>query len=485
MRKLSALLSFFLICLVEFSIGQTEFTYNFGTTPTSSVWNSGSTISYFPAPVCTLQDCSIYGKYTLNTSNNAWSGNNLKPLFSLVESPNPLNTSGNTFVMRAATNENRFCVENFGVKNNNTGGTPTAKLEFRIRFDKEANEAGDFILAFGKAVAGFTSNGISPINLSPDNNVFLALKFSVNASDNSISSFIYTGINKSEWAPFPLGISLSTNYVLQFFANNSNSAIGNNTLGFNIPPRKWHMRVNGISPNTGEMDNVISTIGGIAQGEPINSFLINGYNSQTNSFKVTLDDLNYSSTAASLAALPALLKSFNVNAKPNSNQLNWISASELNNKGFEVQRSMGNTNDFKTIGFVGTKAKQGNSDAELSYSFDDADVKAGQTHYYRLNQVDFDGKSAFSPVKSIKPGSIESNMNVYPNPSQGSFTVNTGSTSGKLNIFVMDNTGRVVNQFVNVSTSNTRINNLKKGFYTLKIVNSETGEQSAQKIVVQ
>lgn len=163
----------------------------------------------------------------------------------------------------------------------------------------------------------------------------------------------------------------------------------------------------------------------------------------------------------------------------------WSTLTEQNNKGFEIQRSIGKTNDFKTIGFVGTRAKDGNSQTEISYSFEDADVKAGQTHYYRLNQIDFDGKSAFSPVKSIKPGSIESNLNVYPNPSQGSFTVNTGSNSGKLNIFVMDNTGRVVNQFMNVSTSNTRINNLKKGFYTLKIVNTESGEQSAQRVVVQ
>lgn len=186
-------------------------------------------------------------------------------------------------------------------------------------------------------------------------------------------------------------------------------------------------------------------------------------------------------------ALPVSLKSFVVNSDnaTKRNNLSWKTSSESNNKGFEIQRSIGNANEFKTIGFVGTKAKQGNSDAEISYSFEDADVKAGQTQYYRLNQVDFEGKSALSAVKSIKPGSIESNLNVYPNPSQGSLTVNTGSTSGKLNIFVMDNTGRVVNQFMNVSTSNTRINNLKKGFYTLKIVNTETGEQSAQRVVVQ
>lgn len=195
---------------------------------------------------------------------------------------------------------------------------------------------------------------------------------------------------------------------------------------------------------------------------------------------VSITEMNFGEQA-----LPVQLSRFVINSIDNKNQLSWKTSSESNNKGFEIQRSMGNTNDFKTIGFVGTKTKQGNSETEISYSFEDVDVKAGQTHYYRLNQVDFDGKSAFSPVKSIKPGSIESNLNVYPNPSQGSFTVNTGSNSGKLNIFVMDNTGRVVNQFMNVSTSNTRINNLKKGFYTLKIVNTESGEQSAQRVVVQ
>ncbi len=185
------------------------------------------------------------------------------------------------------------------------------------------------------------------------------------------------------------------------------------------------------------------------------------------------------------APLPATLKSISLKSSGKSNDLTWSTSSEQNNKGFEVQRSIGNTNDFKTIGFVGTRAKDGNSQTEISYSFEDTDVKPGQTHFYRLNQIDFDGKSAFSPVKSIKPGSIESNLNVYPNPSQGSFTVTTGSASGKLNIFVMDNTGRVVNQYMNVSTTNTKISNLKKGFYTLKIVNTESGEQSAQRVVVQ
>jgi hypothetical protein len=184
-------------------------------------------------------------------------------------------------------------------------------------------------------------------------------------------------------------------------------------------------------------------------------------------------------------ALPATLKKMNVRSENQKNNITWTTSSEQNNKGFEVQRAIGNTNDFKTIGFVGSRAKDGNSQLDINYNFEDANIVSGQTHYYRLKQIDFDGKSSLSPVRSIKPGSIESNLNVYPNPSQGSVTVNTGSTSGKLNIYVLDNTGRTVNQYLNVSTSNTRISNLKKGLYTLKIVNTETGEQSAQRVVVQ
>jgi hypothetical protein len=222
--------------------------------------------------------------------------------------------------------------------------------------------------------------------------------------------------------------------------------------------------------------NMYFTVGSSKYLRPIHVVL-----QSTNSCKIE----SFMFKSAQIFNLPVTLKQFEVRANENIGLVKWITSSEQNNKGFEVQRSIGNTNDFKTIGFVGTRAKDGNSQTEINYSFEDTDVKLGQTHFYRLNQIDFDGKSAFSPVKSIKPGSIESNLNVYPNPSQGSFTVNTGSTSGKLNIFVMDNTGRVVNQYMNVSTTNTKISNLKKGFYTLKIINTESGEQSAQRVVVQ
>lgn len=283
--------------------------------------------------------------------------------------------------------------------------------------------------------------------------------------------------------PYPFTVT-STNPTIKLFKDNGgNSAAKNNSVfeatDNQILSTSFSVSLTSVQ-NTLQVSVPFSEIYDIADTSRLFNLFIQMNESSSTCF-ASVSILRF----PTLAALPVSLKTLTINTKGNLNSLIWNTSSEQNNKGFEIQRSIGNTNDFKTIGFVGTRAKDGNSQTEISYSFEDADVKAGQTHYYRLNQIDFDGKATLSPVRSVKPGSIESNLNVYPNPSQGNVTVNTGSASGKLNIYVIDNGGRVVNQYINVSTSNVRINNLKKGFYTLKLVNTETGEQSAQRVVVQ
>lgn len=239
------------------------------------------------------------------------------------------------------------------------------------------------------------------------------------------------------------------------------------------------MTFNGLSVNV-ELNLTNAMFTGSGNSKKLNRILFSIINDQNGCFETR----NLMSPSVDFL-LPVSLGQFKLNSMNNANRLSWSTLTESNNKGFEIQRSIGSNNDFTTIGFIGSRSKDGNSKNEIVYTFEDANIKPGQTHYYRLRQIDFDGKSSLSPIRSIKPGSIESNLNVYPNPSQGSVTVNTGSSSGKLNMYVVDNTGRIINQFMNVSTSSTRINSLKKGFYTLKIVNTETGEQSAQRLVVQ
>jgi hypothetical protein len=100
----------------------------------------------------------------------------------------------------------------------------------------------------------------------------------------------------------------------------------------------------------------------------------------------------------------------------------WKTATEINNEGFQIERSTDGIN-FTYIGFVNGA---GNSSQMLGYSFEDHEAQQGVIYYYRLKQIDFDNNSEYSKIVSASiHGTNLLNMSVYPNPSQngGSSTV--------------------------------------------------------------
>jgi len=110
--------------------------------------------------------------------------------------------------------------------------------------------------------------------------------------------------------------------------------------------------------------------------------------------------------------LPVELLSFDIKCKDKSNILSWITASELNNDYFEVQRSY-NAPNWENIGNI---QGAGNSNKLLNYSF--ADQKTNKKAYYRLKQVDFDGKFEYSKiiVSNCVPNNDDAEVIIYPNP---------------------------------------------------------------------
>ncbi|GAB4286889.1 MAG: hypothetical protein Kow0098_02650 [Ignavibacteriaceae bacterium] len=120
--------------------------------------------------------------------------------------------------------------------------------------------------------------------------------------------------------------------------------------------------------------------------------------------------------------IPVELNSFTANYKQNSVLLNWTTASETNNSGFEVQRkysSVGSQeSEWETIKFI---PGFGTTTEPRSYSYsDDLSAFAGisQTIYYRLKQIDYDGTFSYSEVVQVDipvvtDYSLEQN---YPNP---------------------------------------------------------------------
>jgi len=93
--------------------------------------------------------------------------------------------------------------------------------------------------------------------------------------------------------------------------------------------------------------------------------------------------------------LPIELTRFSATAAKDHILLNWETAAELNNAGFEVQRSVNDGRDFSTIGWV---EGAGTSQEPKIYVYKDFDVKPGVRYTYRLMQLDFDGASTASPV---------------------------------------------------------------------------------------
>ncbi|MFA6978956.1 MAG: T9SS type A sorting domain-containing protein [Ignavibacteriaceae bacterium] len=111
--------------------------------------------------------------------------------------------------------------------------------------------------------------------------------------------------------------------------------------------------------------------------------------------------------------VPVELTSFSASTTQSGVELKWSTATETNNKGFEVQRSSDNKT-FNLISFVNGK---GTTTSIQHYNYVDASVLSGK-YFYRLRQIDFDGTSKFSNVVEageIAPSTFELSQN-FPNP---------------------------------------------------------------------
>lgn len=159
-----------------------------------------------------------------------------------------------------------------------------------------------------------------------------------------------------------------------------------------------------------------------------------------------------------------------------TNKLNWITLTETNNKGFIVERS-NDGRTFTTAGFVPTKAAGGNSTQNTSYQFTDAQPYV-QT-YYRLKQVDIDGRYSYSNTIVIK--SKATVLSIYPNPA--SRTIHIEKNKKITGIRILEITGKAVKQLLPSSNSNYDISSLSPGVYFFE-VSSEDGKETV-KVMIQ
>jgi Secretion system C-terminal sorting domain len=185
------------------------------------------------------------------------------------------------------------------------------------------------------------------------------------------------------------------------------------------------------------------------------------------------------------STLPVEMKNFTAARLQQSTTVNlkWTTSTEINNTGFEVQRSLGN-NNWQSVAFVNSQASGGNSTSDINYSFNDLNTSKSVSQY-RLRQIDVDARSKYSEIRSVRGLDQKGGIIIYPNPTNdGKVNVIFEDINAIYDISVVDMSGRMIKQMKNITSNSIQIDNLAPGMYTLRVVVPETGEQTVEKIVV-
>ncbi len=187
----------------------------------------------------------------------------------------------------------------------------------------------------------------------------------------------------------------------------------------------------------------------------------------------------------SATTLPVTLLSFDGAADGKDVVLAWSTANELNNSGFDLERSINGTS-FEKVTFVKGK---GTTNMVSNYHFVDANaLSASAVWYYRLKQIDFDGSITYSNTIKVTGKVLAAGLSVFPNPFIEGLNIELNLPAAEqVSVIITDIQGKVVaERNVNASKGLNTIgfadlNTLNEGVYFVKT--SYSGVSSVTKVV--
>lgn len=151
---------------------------------------------------------------------------------------------------------------------------------------------------------------------------------------------------------------------------------------------------------------------------------------------------HYLLTDSCSALLPVSITTLTAESNGKTNTLKWVTASEANNRGFDIQRSA-DAKNFTTVGFTPTSAVNGSSSKTISYQYTDAYYSPATT-YYRLKQLDKDDKFYYS--KTVAVNTTVNNVTIaYPNPARDVLNIKLANgINSKVAFVITDASGKKV-----------------------------------------
>ena len=159
-------------------------------------------------------------------------------------------------------------------------------------------------------------------------------------------------------------------------------------------------------------------------------------------------------------------------------ELKWSTATEINNDHYEIQRSADGAN-FSTIANV-------LASNEKQYQFIDLHPLSA-TSFYRIKQVDKDGKYSYSFIVKISFDDNGVTWQLYPNPAKSKTAIYAQKELTKIQVIVTDLSGKIVyrNQYNNIGVGehiDIPVHHLAKGAYLLKVISDQ--ESKTEKLIM-
>ncbi len=185
------------------------------------------------------------------------------------------------------------------------------------------------------------------------------------------------------------------------------------------------------------------------------------------------------------AALPLTWVDVEARRLEVENEVTWITANEIDASHFIVERAYNQSLDFESIGRVEANNELG----ENRYSFIDEESENSGEYYYRIKQVDIDGRNGYSVVVYVNVENDINKMIVSPNPAADNAKLSIVLAIGAAtDIAIFDRIGKLVRTY-NLAYQNEgysksiEINDLPSGVYTIRLIQGQL-EMTSKLIIV-